>query len=69
MCEHGIPDSRLTVIDYAYTKDGRAYWNCICDCGNKKIVGSRELRKGTTKSCGCLQKERFKKQWNPLGII
>jgi len=29
------------------------YWNCKCECGTIKKVNSWELRKGTTKSCGC----------------
>lgn len=32
--------------------------NCICDCGNKKIISLRTIRRGRTKSCGCLQKEK-----------
>lgn len=31
----------------------RSRWKCICDCGNTKIVNSRELLLGKTKSCGC----------------
>ena len=30
-----------------------AYYNCICDCGNKKEVAKRDLRSGNTTSCGC----------------
>lgn len=63
MKEHGVPDSRLTVIervdDYvspAGKHDTR--WRCICECGNEVIVTrSRLKRKDGTKSCGCLQKE------------
>lgn len=32
----------------------RAYWLCKCDCGNYKIVSSKCLRDGKTKSCGCM---------------
>lgn len=28
--------------------------NCICDCGNEKLVNAKELRSGNNKSCGCL---------------
>lgn len=30
-------------------------WECQCDCGNKVTVLQTSLRKGATKSCGCLQ--------------
>lgn len=30
-------------------------WECVCDCGNKKIVDAAALLKGTTRSCGCLR--------------
>lgn len=32
----------------------RAHWLCKCDCGNFKIVSSKCLRDGKTKSCGCI---------------
>lgn len=33
-------------------------WLCDCDCGNKNVpVTASNLRKGDTKSCGCLRKE------------
>ena len=39
----------------------RTTWNCVCDCGNKTIVSSNNLRRGHTNSCGCLNlnRERF----------
>lgn len=49
---------RLLVTGYAYTKDKRAYWNCLCDCGNKLAVMGKPLRQGKTQSCGCLQIDR-----------
>lgn len=62
MSEHGVPDSKLTVIQEAKSKEGRAYWLCKCDCGNTTIVSGKNLRNGNTKSCGCLQKEVLKKR-------
>lgn len=37
-------------------------WHCRCDCGNNCDVASVNLQNGSTKSCGCLQKEAAKKQ-------
>lgn len=34
------------------------YYNVICDCGNRTVVRSGNLRSNQTKSCGCLKKER-----------
>lgn len=53
---------RLTVVqhigDYVFPCGVKTQvWKCKCDCGNEKIVKSRELKTGDTKSCGCLKKE------------
>lgn len=32
-------------------------WLCLCTCGNKVVVVTSNLTNGSTKSCGCLQKE------------
>lgn len=34
-------------------------WLCLCDCGEQKIVSQELLRRGETKSCGCLRREVF----------
>ena len=44
----------LTVTSFAYTKNGLAYWNCICDCGNKVVRRGNDLRMKPFASCGCL---------------
>lgn len=53
---------RLTVLERAEnyvspTGHTKANWLCMCDCGNKTVAMSSNLRRGITKSCGCLQSE------------
>jgi len=57
--------SRLLVLEragfYINPTSGRkkaALWKCQCDCGNIAITRTASLNDGTTKSCGCLQKEK-----------
>lgn len=39
-------------------RDGNSYWFCDCDCGTKhKSVMAEMLKRGATKSCGCLKNE------------
>lgn len=72
MSEHGIPDSRLTVIcqveDYVAPNGRRtAQWLCKCSCSESKniIVRGSNIKHGKTKSCGCMSKEaRFTKKYN-----
>lgn len=54
---------RWTVIKRGEDRyDKRGYtivtWDCICDCGAERNVIGGSLRDGTSKSCGCLQRER-----------
>lgn len=49
---------RLTVIERSFSKPkGKTWFKCRCDCGNVVNVWSVYLRNGTTKSCGCLNRE------------
>lgn len=48
---------RLSIKTFAYYSNHNSYWNCICDCGNQKVVCAHSLRSGNTKSCGCLKKD------------
>lgn len=65
MWEHGIPDSRWTVIEAAkdiVQPNGKQIkmWKCICRCGVVKEVNGTNLRSGNSKSCGCLSIEKSK---------
>src|SRR5262245_13171861 len=53
----GQPFGRLTVIRQATDRHGPARWECLCTCGTIKTIYGQALRKGNTKSCGCLNTE------------
>lgn len=53
---------RLTAIRYLGTEGRKAKWLCRCDCGNISEVTSNNLRRGGTKSCGCLKDENHKRR-------
>ena len=52
----------LTVESFAYmhtTPSGQhvSYWNCVCDCGNRKQIRGTSLKSGYATSCGCYKKK------------
>ena len=58
MKEHGVPDSKLTVIkrtkDYIRNNgQSNPRYLCRCECGNECVVDAYYLKTGHTKSCGC----------------
>lgn len=59
---------RLTVLyrteDKLYGKNNRktVMWHCVCECGNEIDVASQSLKRGLTKSCGCLNLETIKRR-------
>jgi hypothetical protein len=38
------------------------FWQCKCACGNFHVVATQPLRKGWSKSCGCLKRETAAKR-------
>lgn len=55
MKQHGIPDSKLTVLELDREKSeiGKPRWKCLCDCGKTTTILGTQLRSGQVKSCGC----------------
>jgi hypothetical protein len=48
---------KLAIIKFShFSKHKKAYWKCLCDCGNEKNIAGASLRRGFTKSCGCIPK-------------
>lgn len=65
----GSKFGRLTVLELVGRyKNGDAKYQCICDCGNKRIVLHGNLRNGNTKSCGCLHKEASREFWSKFNL-
>ena len=44
----------LTVLERDFSKTGKVYWICKCDCGNIISVRGSSLKDGHTRSCGCI---------------
>ena len=42
---------KLTVLSSTMKVKEKYYWNCVCECGNERLVRSDKLTK--TLSCGC----------------
>lgn len=52
--KHDLVDRRFSrLVAESYVGDGR--WKCRCDCGRRKAIKGVHLRRGTTKSCGCMK--------------
>jgi hypothetical protein len=54
----GIKRNKLKIIEFAYIKNKRTYWKCLCDCGNYKTIRGDQVMSGNVKSCGCLNDEK-----------
>lgn len=64
--ETGNIYGRLTVLERASNVPGEpARWLCGCTCGNRTIARGRDLRRGDTRSCGCLRVETMAKGRGP----
>lgn len=67
MKEHGVPESKLTVIERCgsyISPNGtiEPLWLCECGCEehNRLTLRSSQIKNGKTKSCGCINAERFR---------
>lgn len=54
---------RLTVIELAgRSRSNKLLWRCACECGKDMATSGNQLVRGTTRSCGCLQRELASKR-------
>lgn len=49
----------LTIIQNIFNEKQPTQCLCQCDCGEKIIIPSDRIKNGTTKSCGCYQRQRM----------
>lgn len=55
----GVTCGKLTVLSRASRSGSSrsAMWNCMCECGTLVTCSGDKLRRGHTKSCGCIRGE------------
>lgn len=54
----GSKHNRWSVIGYAGKDKSNVHtWNCVCECGNRGVITTANLRYGKSKSCGCFRVE------------
>lgn len=46
----------------SYKPCRKSFWLCNCECGKQTVVISEALRKGRTKSCGCLKRKKLSRR-------
>lgn len=59
---------RLTVLEYAGSLKGVREYRCACECGTNITVAGSSIRKGHTKSCGCLKSELSAERAREMGL-
>lgn len=47
----------LCVIRSGHLKGNHLHWQCVCGCGKSVTATSQNLRRGKTRSCGCLRRK------------
>lgn len=61
--------SRWTVSELSHQMGKMLYWHCVCDCGTKRAVFGADLKRGRSKSCGCLMREEVVKRGTIHGMM
>lgn len=65
--EVGNRYGRLLVVERSPNKGKKACWRCKCICGNMITASGDDLRRGDTRSCGCLRREKSAERMAKLG--
>jgi len=58
----GLVFGRWTVLSFSEMRGkGISYWDCVCECGTRRIVSGKTLKSGESCSCGCFHKDTVSK--------
>ena len=49
---------KLTILRVVKKDNKHKFVECLCDCGNKKIINYSNIKRGLVKSCGCMVKTK-----------
>lgn len=49
----GMRFGKWYVESFSHKKKYDKYYNCVCDCGNRKTILGNNLKRGLTTNCGC----------------
>lgn len=61
--------SQLTVIDrIGNDSAGRVRLRCKCDCGRGCVARLSDLRRGHTKSCGCIREANLRRRFGKIQL-
>ena len=53
--------NRVTFLEFFdRTENGNSRWKVRCDCGTEFIAHATNVKRGNTRSCGCLRIEKLK---------
>lgn len=56
------------VIKFIKREGDRYFWECECECGTRRIIGSTIFRHGASKHCGC-KRSLIGKKFNLLTVV
>lgn len=59
---------RWHVEELASIIASRACWRAKCECGTVRVISGKSLRRGHSKSCGCLKRENIVKRLTTHGL-
>lgn len=58
----------LVVTGLIGIRGGQRAFRCRCDCGKETIVLSGNLKKGNSKSCGCVRRKKSQERMKKLNL-